>query len=556
MKKFFWTVLFFGIAWNCLGQKQYLRLKMISQPENQQKIIDSIGYQELHENKTSLIAEINRFNQKISAAGYIEAQTQNQPTDDSTYVCVVRPGIQIKNAYIYIGIDSVLRKLGLYTDKSDTLKMRYPQTEGFLEQTLRNLEQKGWALSEVRLTNIKKTNQDLFAALEVKTETERHFDDLLIKGDVRFPKSHLKQLKRVYRKKKFTQENLKKLALEIDKFRFVAQTKYPEILFKSDSTKVYCYLEKAKSNNFEGFVGFTNSQTRKLTINGYLDLNLSNLLRSGESFTLYWKSDGNDQKTFNTSLQLPYIFESPLGIKAQLNIFKQDSTFQNTKTNMDLGYLFNYNTRLYLGYQSTESSDIQNQNTTLLNDFSNHFTTAEFEFTDWRPEQPLFAEKTKINAKMGNGNRTSKNQRDTQFFGQLNLKHIIYLNSKNNICIRSENFYLNSNQYITNELYRFGGINSVRGFNENSLQANLLGSILTEYRWVPASNFYLYTIVDYGYYQDKTINKSGNLLGLGLGLGVVSKNGLINLIYANGSTETRQIKGSNSIVHLSFKTVF
>jgi len=55
---------------------------------------------------------------------------------------------------------------------------------------------------------------------------------------------------------------------------------------------------------------------------------------------LFWKSDGKDQKTFNASLEIPYIFKSPLGIKSQLNIFKQDSTFQNTKTAIDLGYYF------------------------------------------------------------------------------------------------------------------------------------------------------------------------------------------------------------------------
>jgi hypothetical protein len=30
----------------------------------------------------------------------------------------------------------------------------------------------------------------------------------------------------------------------------------------------------------------------------------------------FWKSDGNDQKTFKeTSLALPYLFNSPIGIK-------------------------------------------------------------------------------------------------------------------------------------------------------------------------------------------------------------------------------------------------
>ncbi|MBS1534177.1 MAG: hypothetical protein JST78_03800 [Bacteroidetes bacterium] len=555
MKKFFFLLVLIFLSGEALAQKQYLKIS--SENISEQKQIDSIGYNPKLENQKSLVDEFNHFNKKLQSIGYIESEViAQEKINDSTHTYKVKLGILVKQSHLYIGNDSPLKKLDIIDPKTDTIKIAYSETENYLQQTLNQLEKKGWALSQIKLTKLKRREQKLYAELEVKTETERHFDDIVIKGEVNFPASHLKQLKRIYRKRAFTQQNLKNLASEIDKFRFIRQTKYPEILFKPDSTKIYCYLEKARANNFEGFVGFTNSETKKLTVNGYLDLTLTNLLKSGETFSVYWKSDGKDQKTFNANINLPYIFKSPLGIKAQLNIFKQDSTFQNTKTNLDLGYFFNYNTRLYLGYQSAESSDIQNQNTTLLNDFSNHFVTSEFEFTDWRPDNFLFSEKTKINFKIGSGSRTSKLNQDQQFFGQLNAKHIIFLNQKNNICIKTENFFLNSNHYITNELYRFGGINSIRGFNENSLQANLFSSIMTEYRFVPATSLYIYSIVDYGYYQDKTINKNGNLLGLGIGLGVITKNGLINLIYANGSAQTSEIKSANSIVHISFKTIF
>jgi hypothetical protein len=271
---------------------------------------------------------------------------------------------------------------------------------------------------------------------------------------------------------------------------------------------------------------------------------------------LYWKSDGNDQKTFNAKIELPYIFKSPFGLKAQLNIFKQDSTFQNTQTALDLGYFFNYNTRLYLGYQSAESSDIQNQNTASISDYENSFVTTQFEFVDFKADEFLFPEKTKIDFKVGIGSRKSKLIKNEQVFLNINLKHTIFLNDKNNINIKSQNYYLNSDVYIVNELYRFGGINSIHGFNENSLQANLFTSLLSEYRYIVAPNLYVHSIIDYGYYQDKTSKTSGNLLGLGFGFGLATKNGLFNIVYANGSTKEQAIKGSNSIIHISFKTQF
>ena len=136
------------------------------------------------------------------------------------------------------------------------------------------------------------------------------------------------------------------------------------------------------------------------------------------------------------------------------------------------------------------------------------------------------------------------------------MKHNFYLNNKNVFNIKSQNYYLQSDEYIINELYRFGGINSIRGFNENSLQGNMFSSVLTEYRYILSPSMYVHTIIDYAYFQDKTTNLKGNLIGIGFGFGILTKNGLLNLIYANGSTKDQAINFSNSIVHISLKTTF
>jgi hemolysin activation/secretion protein len=131
-----------------------------------------------------------------------------------------------------------------------------------------------------------------------------------------------------------------------------------------------------------------------------------------------------------------------------------------------------------------------------------------------------------------------------------------YLNQKNNISLRSQNYYLKSDTYLTNELYRFGGINSIRGFRENNLQGNFFASILSEYRYIIASNLYLYSIIDYGYYQDQTTKLEDSLLGLGLGFSILTKNGQFNLIYANGSSGNQEFDLSNSIIQINFQSRF
>lgn len=538
-----------------MGQK--LHLKITSDSQSDLKTIDSIGYSKKHSNAKSIVEEANSLSEKLKRFGFLENEIQeNKKQDDSTFLFKFRLGQRTRFIHIYLGKDSELRKLGIVESPGDTLKLPLGETESFLNTTLNSLERKGYSLARLQLINLKKQKNILLADLNLQTEKQRQVNDIVINGYEKFPEGHKKEIRRRYRNKVFNQQNLKNIHEDFNQFQFVTQTKYPEILFMNDTTKVYVYLEKSKPNRFDGFIGFGNDDKGDLKINGYLDLLLVNSLNVGERFNLYWKSDGNDQKTFNANIELPYIFRSPLGIKAQLNIFKQDSTFQNTQTAIDLGYYFNYNTRLYVGYQSTESNDIQNLNSSTLKDFDNAFITSNFEYTRFKNDDFLFPDKTLLNIKAGVGSRNSEASKNSQFFTNVDLRHNLYLNDKNIIALRSQNFLLQSDSYITNELFRFGGINSIRGFNENSLQANLYSSILTEYRYVLAPTIYIHSIIDFGYYQDKTTDNDGNLLGLGFGFGLLTKNGLFNIVYANGSTGNQQIKFSNSIVHISFKAKF
>ena len=543
-------LLTFFICHITLAQNSYLEISGNNEVEN--KFIDSISYIKKHLNTKSLLDEANLFSEKAFKNGFLEVK-QNPliKKNDSTFLIVYDLGKKNKFIHIYLGENK-----NILNQTKDTIKLLLSETENFMTNSLNLLEKKGFSLAQLQLINFRNYNNSLCADLSLKAEKIRTLDNIVINGYDKFPAGHKKQIKRAYRNKVFNQENLKKLHDDFEKLRFVSQTKYPEILFTKDSTQVYVYLEKAKPNTFDGFLGFNNDEESKLIINGYLDLQLQNILNGGEKFSIFWKSDGKNQKTFNGAVEIPYLFKSPLGLKAQLNIFKQDSIFQNTQNAVDLGYYFNYNTKVFLGFQSAESSDIQNTNNATISDFKNSFLTSHFDFTVFNPDDFLFPDKTQIFLKLGTGKRNSKTSSNKQFFTTFNLSHNLYLNKKNSINIKSQNFYLKSDGYIINELHRFGGINSIRGFNENSLQANLFSSLLTEYRYAVNESLYVHSIIDYGYYQDKTVNQSNNLIGLGFGFGLLTKNGLFNFIYANGSTKEQTIKLSNSIVHISFKARF
>ena len=547
------------IGWSVSGQKLFLdiRVKNISEV----RIIDSVEYSKVHVNKKSIDDEVANFSDKLIKKGFIDVRVLNKnKVNDSSFVYEFELGNRTEKIHIYIGKNSELKGLGIFESKTDTLVKNYFEIENYLNNGLKKLEIKGYALSKLQLKNIARKNKHLEAELFLIADKKRILNEVVIKGYDKFPEGFKKNRQQTYRKLTFNKENLKKIFDDFNSMRFVKQTKYPEILFTTDSTKVFVYVEKAKNNTFDGFIGFANDENKNLIFTGYVDLALNNALNIGEKLNLYWKSDGQNQKTFNVLTEVPFIFKSPIGIKAQLNIFRQDSIFQSTKTSLDLGYFLNLKSKVYLGYQETESNDISNLNTSILSDSKNAFVTLAFEYVNFNREAKeddiLFPEKTNFNLKLGSGQRNAKTQKDYQYFVNFNINHHLYLDKHNAINLKSKNYYLKSGNYLTNELYRFGGINSIRGFNENSLQCNFLTSLMTEYQYVVSNSFYLHSVLDYGYFDDKATKKSDKLLGLGIGFGIVNKNGILNFVYANGSLSNQAIKFSNSVVQVSLKTSF
>jgi hypothetical protein len=546
---------------------QTFQLKIIGKTPIETKTIDSIGYTAKHQTTKQLIDEINSTRKKLSENGYIENQIiENKKENDSSYTALISLQKKIKNIHIYIGANKDLYTFNLFQKNTDSLLLPYPQIESFLKQTTQNLEQNGFAFAKVKLINIQKKQQNIYADLIIDTGNKRILNAIEIKyADNQqkklFPKGAEKQIKKKYKNIIFSQKTIEQLHQDFEKFGFINQIKYPEVLFTKDTTKAFVYLEKRKANVFDGYLGFNNTENKKIQFNGYLDLTLVNALRNGEELSIYWRNDGNNQKIFNANLTAPYLFESPIGIKAQINIFKQDSVFQNTKTALQLGYSIDYNRRFYLGYESTESSDIQNSNSQNLSDFKNSFFNTTIDFKKNNTKNSLFPTKSYLNATIGTGHRsTITNSSLKQNYINLNIMNNFYINDKNVINVKNQNYYLKSESYLTNELFRFGGINSVRGFTENSLQANLMIALMTEYRYIVSRTLYFNSILDYCYSEDPTIsiekNKTEKLLGIGLGLGVQTTNGLLKFAITNGKTKNEEIKFYNTNITISYNVKF
>jgi hypothetical protein len=565
-KKLKTKILFLFITLYSLTIKsQIVELKIIGNSIHETKTIDSIGYFSKLSNLKQADDEITALRLKLTNIGYIYNKiVHKKKENDSLYLAQIVLEKKIKNIHIYIGITNKQIPLKLFDSKQDSIELTYSQIEPFLKQTTQKLEENGYAFAKVKLGNIIGKQQNLYADLIINTGNKRSLNSIVIKYKDQsqkklFPNGAEKQINKKYNKSVFNQETVENIKNDFEKFGFITQTKYPEILFTKDTTKVFVYLEKRKANNFDGYLGFNNTENEKIKFNGYLDLTLVNALRSGEELSIYWKNNGDNQKTFNAKIDIPYLFKSPIGMKGQINIFKQDSIFQNTKTALELGYFINYNKRIYLGFESTESSDIQNYNEPNLNDYKNTFFTSTFEMKNNDTRNALFPIKNNLTLTLGTGNRTNiLSSSIRQNYVNFNIMNNLYINEKNIIHVKFQNYYLKSKTYLINELFRFGGVNSIRGFAENTLQANLMSALMTEYRLLISPKLYFNSILDYCYYEDPTytLNKNEKLLGIGIGFGVETTRGLLKFAITNGKANKQELKFYNTNITISYNVKF
>lgn len=556
---FFTSLLFLLFFSNTRAQNLYLTC--IGASENETKSIDSLGYAQLFENYSTLDAEVSNLRKKLIKIGYIETKQNNFiKQNDSTY----QANFSLKNKYESITVEHQnlvslpILKLTGFLDRNNDLVIPIAAIETTLNFINSELANKGNPFSSLIVTDIiKKDNRNLRGSLSVSNLKSRTIDKFVLKGYENFPKSFIRRYLKIKTGQTFSLEKIKEKTKVLNDLAFASQIRDPEVLFSQDSTILYVYLEKSKSNTFDGFLGFgTNETTNKIEFDGYLNLNLTNNLNYGESLRLVYKSDESDQQTFDLRLNAPYIFNTAIGADLNLNIFKRDSSFVTVTQALKLNYQINSKQIISAGITSVTSTDLLDLTSTLITDYSSNQYSINYEYMDRQNFNLLFPINFLFNMSTGFGNRSYEDLNENQFNFRLNTFKIFNLNDKNSVYGRVSSNYLVSDSYLENELPRFGGINSIRGFEENSLIANLYAVLNTEYRYKLNNSIYVHSVIDAAYFENQITSQKEKLFGFGFGFGLITKAGLFRFNYTSGKTESQRFKLSDSKIHLSLTTTF
>lgn len=525
--------------------------------------MDSLQMKTTFKDFNSLKNEADTLYLKFQRMGFIESELLSLTKEnDSSYLANFSLGKKFHHIKVfYLNEDFTKKELQQVSSEVEGPYFILPFEK--ISLSLRKLtalrNQKGNAFARVKLSDFEKDeNENLSATLVVENGNVRTVDSIVVKGYEKFPRTFLKYYAGVRKGKIFNQKKLVAQNENLNGLGFVSAVKPPEALFRRDSTTVYFYLEKQNNNLFDGILGFaTDEETQKLTFNGYLNLELNNNLNYGEQLLINYKADGKEQVNFRTKLTLPYLFNTPFGLSGELKIFKRDSTFITTEQQIRATYQIDPRSTVYAGYKGYESSNLLDEAIAgiPIEDFRSQFFIVGGSYIKSQ-NRKLFPVKTGVFLDAGIGSRKKDGMSESQLGVETVLNNIFNLNYRNSIFIQNQTSALFSENYLVNELFRFGGINSIRGFNENSIDASFFSIINTEYRYQFNDGIYIHSIIDLGYFENETISIKQNLYSFGFGLGLNTKAGLFKFNVANGNAQDSDFSFSNTKIHISISSKF
>lgn len=534
------------------GQHTSLTLELTSAQEKEHTLLQELGYKKNHPDLQSIRQTLDSIDQHLYKKGYLaftKSKQQDEFTTSYTYI-LGEPIRQVVLSNKQVPL-TLQQQLGF---TMDSLVLDFESLSATLHQYSQKLDQEGLGMSTLALSHHKIQNNILYCDLELRLTTSRKLDQIEIQSINKVPEKIIQQVTKRYRNKPYSEQLVSDVTATLRELDFLKQYKTPETLFTADYTTLFLYLDKANTNTFDGFMGFSTDENEKFTLAGYLDLALHNVLNKGESIQLYWRSDANKQTQFDFKTSFVYLFNTPLNIHAQLNIQKQDTIYQNTKLALQLGYAIRYNQNIKVGYQSTSSTT--NSLLPSMENFDSKFYTLNYTAVKKRPHLPLFPINYRLDVLAGTGKRTTEEEKESQYIIQIQASKNIALAPKHYFYINWTYYSLFSNAYLINEMYRFGGMQSLRGFQENSLLANQLNLINTEYRFMVHPSLYLHTIFDYAIQEYKPMNQKNTLYSIGMGLGFITSSSYFNLSFANGKQPDIPFSFDNTTIHIGFKTLF
>jgi len=303
-----------------------------------------------------------------------------------------------------------------------------------------------------------------------------------------------------------------------------------------------------------------------MALTGELNLKLENALKKGELFKFNWRSIKPQTQRMKLNLNYPYLFQSPFGIESNLLLYKRDSTFLDLNTELNVSYSLQNGFRIRAHYRFMSSSILSGGSSSLEFSNLNSYRTNAYGLSIERQALDNIVNPSKgriLNAKLYIGQRilsgdsTDAAERNTTYLGNFLYREYVSIFPRHVLLFGLLFDFYTSPTIFENELFRFGGLNTLRGFNEEQLFASTKGQLTFEYRFLLDGNSNVFLFYDQCFYENTSVSyKNDHPLGFGGGISFGSKIGIFSITYALGREQGNPIDFRSSKIHFGYTAYF
>jgi len=537
------------LAFNFVYSQQYI-LEFKNTTESEKKTKKYKSYKDL-------ILAIEDTLVLIKKQGFYDAKVNSLIRKDSfNYEVILNKNQMVE--YIEISNKSefdenIVKILNKYTE--DGKLIRFKQIESVTKEITEILSEGGYPFGKVGFINYKLVNPTTIKLeMEIQYGSKRNIDKVIVKGYENFPKNFIKNIFKPGKSNSLDVDKALSLANKIDKTGFARNIKDPEILFTKDSSSLYLYIDKIRRNIFDGFLSFdTDENSGRINIEGYAKINLINTFNGGEKINFDFRSQKNQDRSLNSDVYIPYVFGSPLNLKYGLNLIQKDSSYTSNENLIDIDMIFG-NIRSGLGLQTNKSTseeaieNVENFKSKLINVFSEYIILDN--------SDQLIPELFKISLRYGSGLKEQSGEKTNFSKYSVELHRKFNLSSKFKLQSSITRRKINSKNLVNNELLRFGGYNSIRGYDENSIFTDGYTLLKTSLNYYLNDTIYIYTIFDLANYSNEILDLDEDIYSGGLGFSSRTENGIISISYSKGNRWGNSFNLKNAKINVIFITFF
>ena len=448
------------------------------------------------------------------------------------------------------------------------------------ENLVKYCEDNGYPFANARLDSIAIDSVNTMQASLVLDKGKLFkVDSIVVKGSAKISKTYLYSYLGVRPGDLYNESDVQRIAVRIKELPFVKEIKPAEVLFGDKGAKIVLYLDDKKASTFNGILGFLpNSdptQTKPL-ITGEVHLRLSNALNRGELIDINWRKLQASTQYLDVKLAYPYLFSTNFGIDGNLNLYKRDTTFLNLVRGVGVQYLLkggNYLKAFVENRSSTLLTTFGLQNIQVLPPNADISTTLYgIEIRDdkldyrYNPRKGFSlylkagvgAKNIKKNDKINPEVYEGLKLKSTQINTELQFSYYFPLSKRSIIKSGVQAGYQYNQNLFTNELYRLGGLNLMRGYTDESVFVSGYSIFTLEYRFLLEQNSFLFAFTDGGYYQRKVVTGFDDFVpySFGAGISFETKIGIFSLVYALGNEFDNNIQFRNAKIHFGITNYF